>query len=29
MIMAHAAVAEMCHKLTLNLGRVPVIDEKK
>ena len=28
MIMAHVAVAEMCQKLTLNLGRVPVVDEK-
>ena len=29
MIMAHVAVAETCQKLTLNLGRVPVIGEKR
>jgi len=29
MIMAHVAVVEMCLKLTVNLGRVPVVDEKK
>jgi hypothetical protein len=29
MIMAHVAVTEMCQKLRLNLGRVPVTDKEK
>jgi len=29
MIMAHVVVAETCQKLMLNLGRVPIIDEKR